>query len=273
MPSPWRARLMGVLPVVLAATVAVPILARQGPQAPVVPKPSPNAPGREAFTGSWVYSEEDSINAATGRPELGKGPRRPLTAGAPGGSTADPASSSVPLDPKNPAAANLPTRLGPGSMPSDAPGGSVMGAGGPPPDGFSRTSMDGQSLGMGGLGSALAMAELRDTQRDLLEMARRWTITVGADSVTFKDDLDRERTYLSNGKKQKYQLGAAQYQARIHWDGPQLIKEIEASYGFRMTEAYFLSTDGSRLFAIIRVIGKGKNPPVVGANRVYDRLQ
>jgi hypothetical protein len=133
--------------------------------------------------------------------------------------------------------------------------------------------VDGQGFSSGGLGSALAMAELRDIQRDLVEMARRWTITVTADNVTFKDDLDRERTYPTNGNKQKYQLGAAVYDARVQWDGGKLIKSIEASYGFRMTETYSLSTDGERLFAIIRVIGKGKNPPVVGANRVYDRIQ
>ena len=42
-----------------------------------------------------------------------------------------------------------------------------------------------------------------------------------------------------------------------------------------MREIYFLSEDGKRLFVIVRVGDpKGKDPeaPVVGVNRVYDRV-
>ena len=56
------------------------------------------------------------------------------------------------------------------------------------------------------------------------------------------------------------------------WSGSQFEKKIDAADGFRMTEIYFLSEDARRLFVILRVGSTRKGAPVMGVNRVYDRV-
>jgi hypothetical protein len=225
-------------------------------------EPVQAGPGHDALAGVWTYDADDSVNAATGRPEMNLDQRRAAGFGrpsvAPGGRDSGGGGAAGGGTAGSPAA-------GTGTITDVDPGGGLRnpGLGGADTWGFAT----------GGLGSAIAAAEMRRTQRDLLEIARRWTIGVTADAVTFKDDLDRERTYATDDKKQKYLLGAAEFEAKTHWDGVKLVKEIEASYGFKMTETYSVSSDGARLFAIIRVLGRSKDAPVVGANRVYDRVQ
>jgi hypothetical protein len=192
------------------------------------------------FAGAWRYNEKESINAQTGRPELGPqaGARRP--GGAP--------------------AARPPQTTGDSSSSrgaGDGGGGGGFGGGGFRNDPFALTPF--------------AMAEVRGFVRDLLEVPLRLTIRVGADSVTFVDDLDRELTFPTDGRKQKYQVSASRFDARVRWEGPRLIKEIEAAHGFKMSEQYFLSEDGRRLFVILRVGEQRKDARPVGANRVYDR--
>ena len=168
--------------------------------------------------------------------------------------------------------------------PGDATGGRTGGAaGGGNPGGGGGSAGDptpgygggaGWSVGGGGgYGPALMATELRDTERDLVEIPIRLTIALLADAVSFKDDLARERTYPTAGKKRDYMLGAARYQARARWDGPQLIKDIEAPHGFKMSETYFLSADGQRMFVVIRLSPPRKDGKPNGFNRVYDRIQ
>jgi hypothetical protein len=87
------------------------------------------------------------------------------------------------------------------------------------------------------------------------------------------DDLLRARVYPTSGEKLRYQLGAARFNAALEWTGPQLVKRIDAADGFRMTETYFLSEDGNRLFVILRIGSNRKNAPIMGVNRVYDRVE
>jgi hypothetical protein len=105
-----------------------------------------------------------------------------------------------------------------------------------------------------------------------MEIPESLTIAVSPASITIVDDLERKRTYPTDGRKQKYQLGASSFDARVEWKDSQLRKDIDGSFGFKMTETYFLSPDGSRLFVILRVGEVRKNVPPVGANRVYDRV-
>ena len=124
------------------------------------------------------------------------------------------------------------------------------------------------------------MQESRDLSRDLLEVPETLTIKLAPGVVTFIDDLSRARSYPTDGSKQKYILGASHFEAKANWTGVQFKKDVEGAYGFKLTETYFLSPDAQRLFVIIRVGDQPKNkskdpakaPPVVGVNRVYDRV-
>jgi len=100
----------------------------------------------------------------------------------------------------------------------------------------------------------------------------RLTLAVTPDAVTIIDDLDRARTYQTNNKSKRYQLGAATFNARTRWDGPQLKQQLWTTLGLHMSETYFLSQDAKRLFVIVRVGEPVKGERQPGVNRVYDRI-
>jgi hypothetical protein len=216
-------------------------------QEPASAPPDPAATA--AFAGTWDYNARESVNAANGRPEQG----------APGAGR------------RNPATAGLPPPGAGGGTGTGGGGGGGTGGGG----GGGRGGMGSGGMGPGGVGQRsgrqMAFVETREIVRDLMEVPEGLRVKVTADGVTITDDLDRERTYPTDNKMRKYQLGAAQYEARARWDGAVFKKEIEAVRGFKMFETYFLSDDGNRMFVIIRIGEQTKNAPVVGVNRVYDR--
>lgn len=221
------------------------------------PNPATALGSREEFAGVWVYNADESLNAANGRKEDTATMRRAGNAGTTvnrgGGSGAG--------------------RTGSGGTNGGGSGGT--GSGG---------STGGAPGGYGGYGGGgtvspftpLIANERRDLVRDLLEIPVELTIKLGNDAVTFVDHLDRELTYPTTGKKQKYQLSASEFSARAYWDGQQFKKEIEGAEGFKMQETYFVSENGQRLFVILRIGNpqeKEKDAPVVGVNRIYDRVQ
>jgi hypothetical protein len=241
-----RVLIVGSTAVLLVGSAARPA-ARQNPgTAPVV---APSGPVKaaalppDAFAGTWDYNHRESVNAANGRPEQGtqSATNRRGAAGAPRPPAPQPGTGSGTF-----------TGIGP-------------------------SGRGGRSWGSpGGGGMPVPMLHtflLRDLARDLLEVPESLTIRVAADSVTFTDDLDRTQTYPTNGRKQKYQIGAAVFDARTTWQNGQLKKQITAAEDFKMAETYFLSDDGQRLFVIIRLGEQRKDLPVVGVNRVYDRIQ
>lgn len=245
----------------------------------VTPVPSDKAPGPEFFTGTWDYNADFSLNAATGRPE--QNPKAANTR-RPSGSTGSGAGGSRGGGSSGSGAAGT---GGTGSGGTGGYGGGAGGYGGGA-GGYGGGSAGGYPGGggtyVGGDGGmspfTLSMSEERGLQRDLLEVPEILKIKVTDGTVAFTDDLDRERSYPSTGKKQHYQLGAASYDAKVHWEGNQLFKEIEGARGFKIHETYFLSEDGKRLFVIIRVGDpptekeKEKGAQIVGVNRVYDRV-
>jgi hypothetical protein len=188
------------------------------------------------FGGLWDYNSEESVNAATGRPE-----QLPRSATQPGGT---------------------PQRAGGGTVRLPIPRAGGGGTGG-----------WGENTGRGGYGPPpQLLRENRDLSRDLLEIPEALTIRVASDRITFIDDLDRSRTYPLDGSRHRYQLAASRFNARMTWDAGQFRKEIDGGLGFKMTETYFLSRDGQRLFVILRVAKTREDGPLIGADRVYDRI-
>ena len=205
----------------------------------VTAPPRPISP--EALSGVWDYNDALSIDAATGRPE--RAPRS--------------ATQRVGAPPASGGAAR-PPGVG-GASPPGVPGGGGGGRG----DGFdeARRAM-----------AAVIAAERRTYVRDLLEVAEQLTVKATTEEVTFVDDLERQQTYTTNGRMQKYQLSAARYEASGSWTETYFRKDIKGSNNFKMTETYFISEDGNRLFLIIRIGDPKKPETLAGVNRVYDRV-
>jgi hypothetical protein len=220
-------------------------------QGPVTTPADPAATA--AFAGTWDYNPLESVNAANGRRE-----QNPQSGGR-----------------RNPAAPVPPAGGGGGGAGGGGTGGGGTGGGAA---GGGGGGVSPGSFGVGGLGGGggrsgrqMAIVETREIVRDLLEVPETLMVKVTPEGVTITDDLARERTYPTDYKKRKYQIGAAQFEARARWDGAAFKKEIEAARGFKMYETYFLSDDGNRMFVIIRLGEQTKTAPVVGVNRVYDR--
>ena len=234
----WHPRTM-VLPglAIVLTTVCVPAVSGQND-----PAPSPSGVPVDQLAGIWAYNEAESLNAATGRQE--RSPRSATQRAPLGRNGGAGASGRVPTPPLPSAESNRsPTG------PQVAPGPS------------------------GGLGPTISMIqENRSLTRDLMEVPESLTISLTPSQITFVDDLRRERVYPTTGERLRYQIGAARFNAALEWTGSQLVKRIDAADGFRMTETYFLSEDGRRLFVIVRVGSNRKNAPVMGVNRVYDRV-
>ena len=223
-----------------------------GPSPRTVSNAAPQPSVLEGLSGLWDYNAELSVDAATGRPE-----QAPRSAAA---RQVAPPSSTAPVRPPatgggTPAAPN----------PSGTSAGGTTGSGG---NGGGMATYDEARRQM----AILLAAERRTLLRDLLEVPEKLTIRAAAESVSITDDLKRERVYATDGKKRKYQLSAATYEATAGWQDSAFRKEIHGTNNFKMTETYVLSEDGKRLFVIIR-IGDPKRPETMaGVNRVYDRI-
>jgi hypothetical protein len=247
--------------------------------------PSDKAPGPEFFTGTWDYNAEFSVNAATGRPEQNPkaaNTRRPTGSTGAGGARGGSGGGGSGGGGTGGSGGTGSGGTGGGGYGGGGTGGYPGGAGG-----YGGGGTGGYPGGAGGYGGGdggfspftMSMSEQRGLYRDLYsEVPEVLKIKVTDGMITVTDDLGRERTYPTTGKKQHYQLGAASYDAKVHWEGNQLIREIEGVRGFKIHETYFLSEDGKRLFAIIRVGDpptekeKEKGAQIVGVNRVYDRV-
>ncbi len=132
----------------------------------------------------------------------------------------------------------------------------------------SRRELNGQ------FGPTVAMIqENRSLTRDLLEVPESLDDLADARSDHVRGrPVSRNACIPRPARRSRYQIGAARFNAALEWNGTQLVKRIDAADGFRMTETYFLSEDGKRLFVILRVGSNRKNAPVMGVNRVYDRV-
>ena len=212
---------------------------------------------RALFNGLWDYNADESVDAATGRPEQGPpGARRGR----------QPAES-----PRDGGVRRPPPGTGGGGF-----GGGGFGGGG---GGFGGGGGGGGG-GFGGgysapSGRAIIASLNRGLYRDLLEVPETLSIAVEPHAVTFVDDLERSYTFPTNRQANEYIVSAAKFDASAWWDGPRLQKDISGPRGFRMSEIYFLSADGQRMFVVIRL---GEQPPpegepVNGVNRVYDRVE
>lgn len=228
--------------IVTAATMLAGSARANGQDAVPAPEAPANAGGVHQpaeFAGRWDYNAAESVDAGTGRPEQAPRSATQRGVGPAGGRGAAPAGRPSVPPPGTPSRGTF----GEPGVPLPATG--------PTPD---------------------MVRESRNLARDLTEISESLDIKVTADTISFTDDLARERTYPTNGSKQSYQIGAARYDARVFWADSQLRKEIEGRYGFKMVETYFLSPDARRLFLIIRVGDQRPNQRIVGANRVYDRI-
>jgi hypothetical protein len=208
----------------------------------------------EGLSGMWDYNAELSVDAATGRPEQAPRSAAARQVAAPGGAPAvrAPATGGGGSTPTNPAGTNA--------------GGTTAGSAGGNSGGVSTFDEARRAMAI------LLAAERRTLLRDLLEVPEKLTIRAAAEMVSITDDLKRERVFATDGKRRKYHLSAATFEATGGWQDSAFRKEILGPNNFKMSETYVLSEDKQRLFVIIRIGDPRRPETMAGVNRVYDRI-
>ena len=151
-----------------------------------------------------------------------------------------------------------PRRTGGGGMP--AGGGGTGGGGWGGGDGFIPRPT-----------SSTFDTELRRVLRDLLEVAETYEIELRDGQVVITDDLERSLTFSTSGRKEKHRLGATSFDAKTSWEGALLKQDIESIGGFRMSQVFLPTEDGSSMFVSIRVEKPEFTPPIKPITRTYRR--
>jgi hypothetical protein len=90
------------------------------------------------------------------------------------------------------------------------------------------------------------MKRRRETMREVMTPPTTLAITQNADNVVFTFSDGRTQKYVTDGKKEKHQLDSATVETKTQWKNGQLVKEIDAGNGMKITETYVLRTDEGR---------------------------
>jgi hypothetical protein len=99
-------------------------------------------------------------------------------------------------------------------------------------------------------------ARLDEVANTVRYAAATLTIAQNGSSVTFTDARGGERTYQTNGKKEKQTFGSATVDAAARWQGPQLVIETELPRDHRMTTTWSIVPTTKQL--LMRVsLGRG----------------
>jgi len=224
---------------------------------------------RARFAGVWQYDEVLSLDAATGQPE------RPPTRERSPGLVRPGSSSPSGMTPDRPPGSGGSILIGPGGVGTSCTncGGGSTGAGAAVTINQEAAR---RAANMSNGATPVTIPHIDEgysLKRDLLEISEQLVLSVTADAVIVTDDLERTRTYRTNGKGQKQQLGSSSFETKTRWEGAQLRKEISGALGFKMTEIWAVSEDGSQLLTMIRIAQARKDAKPMGVDRVYQRVQ
>jgi hypothetical protein len=146
---------------------------------------------------------------------------------------------------------------------------------GPPAVGL-LTPGPGMPMGSVGPHSSAGVYEndVRRAMRDLLELAPMYAISVGDGTVTITDDLDHTTTFATDGRREKRQQGATEFESQTTWNADgQLVQDIAWTKELRLSQVWFPGDDGASLFVWIKVLKPTFTPPIKDIRRTYGRAQ
>ncbi len=116
--------------------------------------------------------------------------------------------------------------------------------------------------------------DVRRAMRDLLELAETYTIAVGDGTITLTDDLDRETTFATDGRREKHHQGATDYDSVTTWNADgQLLQDLAWTKELKITQIWLPADDGQSLFVWMKVQKPTFTPPVKDIKRVYARAK
>ncbi len=144
-------------------------------------------------------------------------------------------------------------------------GGRRPGGGGWPGGGGGGGPYGGRRGGMGGEESD----EERQKMRELLSPPANITFSMTGAEVDLKDDHDRKRAFMTDGRKLQKSKDDNYQEIAAKWDGNRLVTDEKSPRGGKMSRTFELSPDGRQLYETLN-LKMGRNNTETSFRFVYD---
>ena len=123
----------------------------------------------------------------------------------------------------------------------------------------------GRRAGMGGGESD----EERAKMREVLSPPTNITFSMNGAEVDLKDDRDRKRAFMTDGRKLQKSKDDKYQEIAAKWDGNRLVTDEKSPRGGKMSRTFELSEDGRQLYETLN-LKMGRNNTDTPFRFVYD---
>lgn len=112
--------------------------------------------------------------------------------------------------------------------------------------------------------------EERQKMHELLSPPTNITFSMTGAEVDLKDDHDRKRAFMTDGRKLQKSKDDNYQEIAAKWDGSRLVSDEKSPRGGKMSRSFELSSDGRQLWENLHIEGSGRNNRTMDLHYVYD---
>ena len=110
----------------------------------------------------------------------------------------------------------------------------------------------------------------RQKMHELVSPPTNITFSMTGAEVDLKDDHDRKRAFMTDGRKLQKSKDDNYQEIAAKWDGKRLVTDEKSPRGGKMSRSFELSTDGRQLYENLHVESSGRNGRALDVHFVYD---
>jgi hypothetical protein len=111
--------------------------------------------------------------------------------------------------------------------------------------------------------------EERQKMQELLRPPAAITLSMTGAEVDLRDDHDRKRAFMTDGRKLKKSKDENYQEIAAKWDGNRLVTDEKNPRGGKMSRMFELSPDGRQLYETLN-LNLGRNNTETSIRYVYD---
>lgn len=112
--------------------------------------------------------------------------------------------------------------------------------------------------------------EERQRMHELLSPPATMTFSMTGAEVDLRDDHDRKRAFMTDGRKLKKSKDDNYQEIAAKWDGNRLVTDEKSPRGGKMSRSFELSPDGRQLYENLHIENSGRSNRSVDVRYVYD---
>lgn len=114
--------------------------------------------------------------------------------------------------------------------------------------------------------------EERAKMHELLSPPTNITFSMTGTEVDLKDDHDRKRAFMTDGRKLQKSKDDNYQEIAAKWDGNRLVTDEKHPRGGKMSRSFELSPDGRQLYENLHIESSGRNNRSLDVHYVYEIL-